>query len=115
MRKAVYIAIFVAAGILLRMHFQQEREREAAREEAIEFASDAHDLKPEREQPTLRFETGQREPEASRRCDGRTHCSHMTSCKEAMWFIQNCPGMEMDGDNDGIPCERQWCKHLLSK
>jgi cold shock CspA family protein len=43
------------------------------------------------------------------RCDGRTHCSQMTSCEEAKFFIQNCPNTAMDGDNDGVPCERQWC------
>lgn len=42
-------------------------------------------------------------------CDGRTHCSQMTSCEEATWFLKNCPGTKMDGNNDGIPCERQWC------
>jgi hypothetical protein len=41
-------------------------------------------------------------------CDGRTHCSHMTSCAEAKYFIQNCPNTKMDGDGDGVPCERQW-------
>jgi hypothetical protein len=43
-------------------------------------------------------------------CDGRTHCSQMTSCAEATFFLQNCPGVKMDGDNDGIPCEQQWCR-----
>lgn len=43
------------------------------------------------------------------RCDGRTHCTQMTSCAEATFFLRNCPGVKMDGDNDGIPCERQWC------
>lgn len=43
-------------------------------------------------------------------CDGRTYCSQMTSCAEATFFLQNCPGTKMDGNNDGIPCERQWCK-----
>jgi len=42
-------------------------------------------------------------------CDGRTHCSQMASCEEAKFFIQNCPGTEMDGDSDGVPCERQLC------
>jgi micrococcal nuclease len=45
-----------------------------------------------------------------RRCDGRTRCSQMTSCAEATWFLKNCPGVEMDGNRDGVPCERQWCK-----
>jgi cold shock CspA family protein len=43
------------------------------------------------------------------RCDGRTHCSQMTSCAEAKFFLQNCPGTKMDGNNDGVPCEQQWC------
>jgi endonuclease YncB( thermonuclease family) len=43
------------------------------------------------------------------KCDGRTYCSQMTSCEEATFFLQNCPGTKMDGDDDGIPCERQWC------
>lgn len=43
-------------------------------------------------------------------CDGRTHCSHMTSCAEATYFIKNCPNTQMDGNNDGVPCERQWCR-----
>ena len=42
-------------------------------------------------------------------CDGRVHCSEMTSCREAKFFLKNCPGTEMDGDDDGVPCERQWC------
>jgi cold shock CspA family protein len=42
-------------------------------------------------------------------CDGRIHCSQMTSCAEAEFFLRNCPGVEMDGDHDGIPCEQQWC------
>jgi hypothetical protein len=42
-------------------------------------------------------------------CDGRIHCSQMTSCEEAKFFLNNCPGTKMDGGNDGIPCESQWC------
>jgi hypothetical protein len=33
----------------------------------------------------------------------------MRSCAEATWFLKNCPGVQMDGDRDGIPCETQWC------
>jgi len=46
---------------------------------------------------------------SGRRCDGRLHCSQMTSCAEARWFINHCPGTQMDGDGDGVPCEQQWC------
>jgi cold shock CspA family protein len=45
----------------------------------------------------------------SLRCDGRTHCSQMTSCAEARYFSEHCPGTQMDGDGDGEPCEQQWC------
>lgn len=39
-------------------------------------------------------------------CDGRQYCSQMTSRAEAVYFINHCPNTMMDGDNDGIPCER---------
>ena len=40
------------------------------------------------------------------KCDGRVHCSEMTSKAEANWFVANCPGTKMDGDGDGDACER---------
>lgn len=45
------------------------------------------------------------------RCDGRVYCSQMHSCEEATWFLQHCPGVKMDGEGDGVPCEKQWCGH----
>ena len=49
-------------------------------------------------------------PVKSFRCEtGKTHCSQMRSCAEATFYIKNCPGTKMDGDRDGVPCERQWC------
>ena len=44
------------------------------------------------------------------RCDGRTRCSQMRSCEEATFFLRNCPGVQMDGDGNGIPCESQFCR-----
>jgi cold shock CspA family protein len=38
-------------------------------------------------------------------CDGRQHCSQMTSRAEAVFFINNCTNTKMDGDRDGDPCE----------
>jgi hypothetical protein len=46
---------------------------------------------------------------SSFKCDGRTYCSEMNSCEEATFFLQNCQNIKMDGNNDGIPCEQQWC------
>ena len=38
-------------------------------------------------------------------CQGKQHCSQMTSCEEARFYLRNCPGVKIDGDHDGIPCE----------
>lgn len=61
--------------------------------------------------PVSLFEDTQSVP-ATFSCDGRSHCSQMTSCQEAKLFLKNCPGMKMDGDGDGVPCEEQWCTGL---
>jgi hypothetical protein len=48
-------------------------------------------------------------PIANFRCEGKTHCSEMSSCTEATFYLKNCPGTQMDGDGDGVPCESQHC------
>ncbi len=60
--------------------------------------------------PTLNSEVNLQPVVASFSCDSRKHCSQMTSCAEATYFIQHCPNTKMDGNNDGIPCEKQWCQ-----
>jgi cold shock CspA family protein len=42
-------------------------------------------------------------------CRGKRSCPEMTSCAEAIFYLRNCTGTELDGDGDGIPCESQWC------
>ncbi|WP_198290677.1 excalibur calcium-binding domain-containing protein [Methylophilus sp. 5] len=46
-------------------------------------------------------------------CEGHTHCSQMHSCAEAKQWLSRCPNEKMDGDGDGVPCERQWCQPAL--
>ncbi|MBB1270011.1 excalibur calcium-binding domain-containing protein [Shewanella sp. SR44-3] len=49
-------------------------------------------------------------PQPRFQCEaGKTHCSHMRTCEEATFYLKNCPTTQMDGDGDGIPCERQHC------
>ncbi|BAJ00345.1 excalibur calcium-binding domain-containing protein [Shewanella violacea] len=49
-------------------------------------------------------------PKENFHCEaGKQHCSQMESCAEANFYINNCLGTKMDGDNDGIPCEKQHC------
>ena len=45
------------------------------------------------------------------RCDKRKYCSQMRSYEEAKYFLDHCRGVKMDGDGDGIPCERQFGRH----
>jgi cold shock CspA family protein len=85
--------------------------RYAQRVVQIKAAAQSVDRSPA---PVSLFEPAQ--PTPSRfNCDGRKYCSQMTSCKEATLFLQNCPGMEMDGNHDGVPCEQQWCTSLFAK
>ena len=43
------------------------------------------------------------------KCEGKIHCSQMASCAEAKFYLTNCPGVKIDGDRNGIPCESQHC------
>jgi predicted negative regulator of RcsB-dependent stress response len=62
------------------------------------------------ESPALPVPAAEPIAAAQFKCDGRTYCSQMTSCAEATFFLNNCLGVKMDGDNDGVPCEQQWCQ-----
>jgi len=43
-------------------------------------------------------------------CKKKIYCSQMKSCKEAKYYLKLCGKYaKMDGDKDGIPCEKQWC------
>jgi hypothetical protein len=48
------------------------------------------------------------QPSSQFSCQGKTHCSQMGSYEEAKFYLDNCPGTKMDGDGDGVPCERQF-------
>ncbi|OQK15123.1 calcium-binding protein [Methyloprofundus sedimenti] len=41
-------------------------------------------------------------------CQGKVWCTEMDSYEEAVFYLGHCPGTKMDGDGDGIPCERQF-------
>ena len=101
MNKFLLIAIFLA--ILSYYDYTNKKQKEI---EALESSSETSDTTTESyTQPAYQ------QPANSQqfKCDGRTHCSNMTSCAEATFFLQNCPGVEMDGNADGVPCEKQWC------
>jgi|GEM_PF-3722501 len=62
---------------------------------------------------TLAFSTNIDASDNEFECDGRKYCSQMTSCEEALYFLKNCPDPRMDGNNDGVPCEKQWCDSTI--
>ncbi|MDE2118779.1 MAG: thermonuclease family protein [Betaproteobacteria bacterium] len=49
----------------------------------------------------------QRAPEAQGyACGSKKHCSEMSSCEEARYYFTNCGIKALDGDGDGVPCEK---------
>lgn len=38
-------------------------------------------------------------------CGSKTTCGEMTSCDEAIFFLEQCGVNRLDGDGDGTPCE----------
>lgn len=107
MRK--FIPVVIVGALAMLVYQKHQRNQLAAEEVASEESEyEEEDLQPEAEEPR-RSNTESRD--AGYTCDGRQHCSEMSSCAEARWFLQHCSGMKMDGDHDGIPCEDQFCGH----
>lgn len=97
---SVLIALLLAAGVGWFGYSRYTERVEAMRSAPQSLMSPAQTAAPEIASPAFQ-------------CDGRKHCSQMSSCSEAKQFLRNCPDMEMDGDNDGIPCEQQLCSGPL--
>jgi endonuclease YncB( thermonuclease family) len=39
-------------------------------------------------------------------CGSKSRCSQMTSCAEATFYLRSCGAGRLDGDGDGVPCEK---------
>ncbi len=50
-------------------------------------------------------------PTASFTCGRKTYCREMTSCAEARFYLTQCGLTRIDGDGDGVPCEKRHCPH----
>ncbi|MCY3818173.1 MAG: thermonuclease family protein [Gammaproteobacteria bacterium] len=48
-------------------------------------------------------------PPASFTCGRKTSCREMSSCEEARFYLEQCGLSWIDGDGDGVPCERRHC------
>jgi len=38
-------------------------------------------------------------------CGSKRYCGEMSSCEEAMYYLNSCGSSRLDGYGDGIPCE----------
>ena len=53
------------------------------------------------------FENNNKESTVSFHCsDNKRYCGEMRSCAEARFFYSKCGVSRLDGDSDGIPCEK---------
>jgi endonuclease YncB( thermonuclease family) len=39
-------------------------------------------------------------------CGSKRYCKEMSSCEEAKFYLQQCGATKIDGDGDGVPCEK---------
>ena len=39
-------------------------------------------------------------------CGTKRYCKEMTSCEEAKYYLEHCGLTRIDGDGDGVPCEK---------
>lgn len=44
--------------------------------------------------------------QASQQCEGKKTCKEMSSCAEARFYLTQCGVNRLDGDGDGMPCEK---------
>lgn len=49
------------------------------------------------------------DPDGPFRCGAKRRCRQMRSCEEAMFHLRQCGVASLDGDRDGVPCERRLC------
>lgn len=110
--RTAFILFLLAIAIWQGYRYYERHEAEAAIREQPQQVMEitwSKDQKPGSRQSTTPINDILPAPASRFRCDGRTYCSQMTSCEEARFFLQNCPNVKMDGNNDGVPCEKQWC------
>jgi hypothetical protein len=104
------LILVLLLGVLAWKVFDHHQSRRAYAAPAPIAAPFAEALLVEPVTPVARRAPAPEAATSAYRCDGRTSCTQMRSCEEATFFLQNCPGTKMDGDGDGIPCERQHCQ-----
>lgn len=44
-------------------------------------------------------------------CGAKRYCTQMTSCEESVFYFADCGVSRLDGDSDGVPCEKLCGNH----
>ena len=53
-------------------------------------------------------------PDNNAACGDKHYCREMTSCEEAKFYLTQCGLTRLDGDGDGLPCEKL-CRSTSTK
>ena len=109
MQRLVFIVIISLLGWYGYRHFQARTQALSQTTGPLEVRPQPQPAQATEPSPPATARANLSSPAPQYKCDGRIYCSQMTSCDEATYFLRNCPGVKMDGNNDGVPCEQQWC------
>lgn len=52
------------------------------------------------------YEQDKKHQDKEYKCNQKSRCSEMNSCKEAYFYLEKCGLSRLDRDKDGIPCEK---------
>jgi endonuclease YncB( thermonuclease family) len=55
---------------------------------------------------TMGVASSSRQSSSGFQCSTKTYCREMNSCEEAMFHLNRCGLSRLDGDGDGVPCEK---------
>ncbi|AKU11319.1 nuclease family protein [Azoarcus sp. CIB] len=56
--------------------------------------------------PAAAMTHGRNEASSGFSCAGKRYCREMNSCAEAQFYLNSCGLYRLDGDRDGLPCEK---------
>ena len=104
--KLIGVALVIALAALGWNHYAAKRERAVASPPPQEIMSAPSIPK----KIPLAEQLAPAATSVAFKCEGKKYCSEMNSCDEAKFYLRNCPGVKIDGDGDGVPCEQQHCK-----
>lgn len=70
-----------------------------------------HSKKGQKQNSPMRNISTAIEMPSNNQCGAKRYCKEMNSCEEAKLYLNQCGLSRLDGDGDGIPCEKL-CKNM---